>query len=341
MRGRRGIEVTVVGTTTWGTTLAWLVASKGIRTWLLARTRDEADVINQTRVNRRFLPDLALPEALTATSDLEAALAQVGLVVLAVPSHTLRDNLAGMAESIPAGAVIVSAAKGIEPGTGLRMTQVVESLCPRREASVCALSGPNLAREIAKGLPAATVVASRNRDAAAFAQQMLITPAFRVYTNDDVVGVELGGALKNVIALAAGICDGMGYGDNSKAGLITRGLAEITRLAEAAGGSPRTLSGLAGLGDLIATCSSRLSRNHFVGEQLGKGRKLDEILANLDEVAEGVNTTRAALQIARRYGVELPIAEQMHRVLFEGCEPRLAVQDLLSRVAKSEFVAAG
>jgi glycerol-3-phosphate dehydrogenase (NAD(P)+) len=241
-------------------------------------------------------------------------------------------------EYLQEGTIVVSAAKGLEIETTLRMTQVLkEELPPQFHSHLAALSGPNLAREIMAGLPAITVVASENDEAARFVQGLIITPRFRVYTHNDVVGVELAGALKNIIAVGAGISDGLGYGDNAKAAFMTRGLVEIARLGVAAGANPLTFAGLAGLGDLVATCASPHSRNHYVGEQLAQGRSLAEIQASMRMVAEGVPTTIAALQLARRYTVEMPITEQMYQVLFEGKDPRQAVTDLMTRDAKGEL----
>jgi glycerol-3-phosphate dehydrogenase (NAD(P)+) len=226
--------------------------------------------------------------------------------------------------------------------TGRRMSQVLEEELPNHlHPQICVLSGPNLALEIARGKPASTVVASRNGYAAAKAQEMLMSPTFRVYTNEDVIGVELGGALKNIIAIGAGICDGLGYGDNAKAAFITRGLVEITRLGVAAGANPLTFAGLAGMGDLVATCASPLSRNRFVGEQIAKGKRLEEVLASMKNVAEGVYTTVAALRMAKELGVEMPIAQATYQVLFEGLDPRKAVIELMGRPPRPEWEGIG
>lgn len=266
------------------------------------------------------------------------ALQDAALVVLAVPSKSLRDNVRSVRGALPADAIVLSATKGLEAGTGLRMSQVLaQELLAPLVARACVLSGPNLAKEIVRGLPASTVVASRDAAAAALARDLLMTPRFRIYTSDDVVGVELGGALKNVIAVGAGICDGLQAGDNAKAGFITRGLAEITRLGVAAGASPLTFAGLAGLGDLVATCASPLSRNRHVGEQLARGRSLAEVQAAMDNVAEGVDTTVAALRLARELGVEMPITQTTHRVLFEGLDVHAAVQELMGRPPRREW----
>ena len=242
-----------------------------------------------------------------------------------------------MRAALPSNAVIVSATKGIESGTGKRMSEVLADELPASmHDGICALSGPNLSREIIGGKPASTVVASANFDAARAAQRIINSNLFRVYTNEDIVGVEFGGALKNIIALAAGVCDGLNYGDNAKATVITRGLAEIGRLAEAAGANPLTLAGLAGMGDLIATCSSTLSRNHYFGRRLASGESPDAIRGSMDNVAEGVDTTQGAITVAGRLGVEMPIAEAMHSVIFEGVPIERAVSALLERAPRPE-----
>lgn len=332
-------RVAVMGTTMWGTTLAVMLARRGLEVFLWARTQEEARELSERGRNPRRLPDVAFPPGLAVTSALDEAVAGAELVILAVPTQTVRANARLVAALLGPQTLLVSAAKGLELGTAKRPSEVIaEEVHPAMHRYVCALSGPNLARELAWGLPAATVIAARDLDVARRAQGLIMSPLFRVYTNTDLLGVELGGALKNIIALAAGISDGLGAGDNAKAGVITRGLAEITRLSVAAGARAFTLAGLAGLGDLVATCSSRLSRNRYVGEELGKGRPLQEILASLGQVAEGVPTTLAALELAGRLGVEMPIAEGMRRVLFEGLEPRKAVADLMARDAKSELM---
>jgi glycerol-3-phosphate dehydrogenase (NAD(P)+) len=255
-----------------------------------------------------------------------------------VPAQRMRENVLRVRGYLQEGTIVVSAAKGLEIETTLRMTEVLkEELPPRFHSRLAVLSGPNLAREIIAGLPATTVVASENDEAACFVQSLITTPQFRVYTHSDVIGVELAGALKNIIALGAGISDGLGYGDNAKAAFMTRGLAEIARLGVAAGANLLTFAGLAGIGDLVTTCASSHSRNHYVGEQLAQGRSLAEIQASMRMVAEGVPTTIAALQLARRYTIEMPITEQMYQVLFEGKDPRRAVIDLMTRDVKGEL----
>ena len=335
-------KVAVVGTTTWGTTLGIILAQKNISVTLLARTAEESEELETTRQNPRFLPGVEFPDCMSVSCDPPMAMREVGMVVLAVPANSLRDNVRRFQRAIENDPIILSASKGLEMDTGMRMSQVLEDELPRRlHHKICVLSGPNLALEIVDGKPASTVVASREYRVASAAQEVLMSPSFRVYTNEDVIGVELAGALKNIIALGAGICDGLGYGDNGKAAFMTRGLAEITRVGVAAGASPITFAGLAGLGDLIATCSSRLSRNHFVGEQLAAGRRLKDILASMKNVAEGVYTTSAALKMADGLGVEMPIAMATHRVLSEGLDPRQAVVELMGRPPRPEWEGIG
>jgi glycerol-3-phosphate dehydrogenase (NAD(P)+) len=250
----------------------------------------------------------------------------------------MRENARRVNPHVRRETIVLSGAKGLEEETGLRMSQVIaEELGREVHESICALSGPNLSREIASGLPSGTVIASMKDEMAEFVQDVVMTPRFRVYTHDDLVGVELAGALKNIIALGAGAADQLGYGENAKAIFMTRGLAEITRLGVAAGANPLTFSGLAGIGDLVCTCASRHSRNHYVGEELAKGRGLEEVERSMRMVAEGVNTTRAAMKLARRYGVEMPITEQIHEVLFAGKDIQQAIREMLVRDPKREL----
>jgi glycerol-3-phosphate dehydrogenase (NAD(P)+) len=303
----------------------------------LARTDDEARRIRKDGENRRFLPGTPLPSTLEVTASSSEALADAGVVILAVPSQRFRQNLLWIRDSLHTKAIAVSAAKGLELQTGKPMSAVfADEMLPSLARRYCVLSGPNLAKEVIAGKPASTVVASKSRKAAKRVQGLLMSPRFRIYTNDDVIGVELAGALKNIIALGSGICDGLEYGDNAKAAFITRGLAEITRLGVFAGANPLTFAGLAGLGDVSATCFSRLSRNRYVGEELATGRTLSEILESMENVAEGVHTTAAALKLARRLGVEMPIVEATHQILFEGLELNEAVARLMGRPPRSE-----
>ena len=329
--------VVVVGTTTWGTTLSILLASRDIPVTLLTRTSQECQELSARRVNQRFLPQVVFPDSLQVSADPETAMNGRDMVILAVPSSSFRQNVRRIRQALGGVPVILSATKGLEQESGKRMSRVLSEELPADLAERAAvLSGPNLALEIVEGKPASTVVASYNLDVALAAQRLLMCSTFRVYTNQDVIGVELGGALKNIIALDAGIADGLGYGDNGKAAFMTRGLAEITRLGVAAGASPMTFAGLAGLGDLLATCASKLSRNRYVGEQLAQGRPLDDILASMKNVAEGVYTTVAALTMARELNVEMPITQATYQVLFEGLDPRQAVAELMGRPPKPE-----
>ena len=312
-------KVAVVGATTWGTTLSVIMSREGWPVTLLARNPDERDRLECARENSRFLPGIKFPDLLRVSADPAEALPGTAITVIAVPSDRLRENARRIADHIAPDTVVVNAAKGLELPSALRMSQVLsEELPPAVLPRICSLSGPNLAKEILQGKPSTTVVASESPEAAEQAQAVLLSARFRVYTSDDVVGVELGGALKNIVALGAGICDGLEFGENAKAALITRGLAEIARLGVAAGAQPLTFAGLAGVGDVIATCASRLSRNRFVGEQLALGRSWPEIRASMDNVAEGVNATGAALRLAEQLDVEMPIAQTTYRVSARG-----------------------
>lgn len=334
--------VTVVGTTSWGTTLAVVLAQKGLSVHLWARQEEEALGLEAARENRLRLPGILFPPTLTVTASLPQALEGAALVALAVPSQRMRENVRRLAPHLRPHTVVLSAAKGLELDTALRMSQVIWEELPAPERNpCCVLSGPNLSREIAQGLPSATVVAAEDAQVAEQVRDLVMTARFRVYSSHDVAGVELGGALKNIVALGAGMNDGWGYGANAKAAFMTRGLAEITRLGVAAGANPFTFLGLAGLGDLVATCTSPLSRNRRVGEELAKGRPLEPILATLGGVAEGLTTTLAARELARRLGVEMPIAEQTYRVLYEGLDPRQAIAELMSREPKHELEGLG
>ena len=330
-------KVGVVGTTSWGTTLGIILARRGLSVALWARSEAEATTIRKDGQNVRFVPGVEFPPCMSVTSSADEALGDAELAIIAVPSSTLRENVRKVRDSLGKSTVVVSATKGLEVGTGKRISQMLEEELPSTAATgICALSGPNLASEIVEGKPSSTVIASKNADAAEKAQQIINSPRFRVYTNDDIIGVELGGALKNIIALGAGICDGLSYGDNAKAAFLTRGLAEIARLGVAAGANPLTLAGLAGMGDLIATCSSALSRNHHVGEQLAAGKSLDEIRRSMVNVAEGVTTTAAAITLADRLGVEMPITRATYDVLFDEVPLDEAISNLLGRAPRPE-----
>ena len=327
----------VVGATGWGTTLAIITAREGHTVRLLARSDEEAALLRLANENSKYLPGASFPPAMRVTHDPTEALGGADLTILAVPSNTLRRNVRDFGEYIDDGTVIVSAVKGLEIETGSRMSEVIrEEIGVSGLPSICALSGPNLAREIIRGKLSSTVIASPDEDAAKKSQSILNSSVFRVYTNTDIVGVELGGALKNIIAIGAGICDGLQMGDNVKAAFITRGLAEIARLGVAAGAREMTLAGLAGMGDLIATCSSALSRNHQVGRLLSRGKTLADIRSEMHNVAEGINTTAAARDMAAELGVEMPITEVTYRVLFEGMSVDRAVAELMGRAPTPE-----
>jgi glycerol-3-phosphate dehydrogenase (NAD(P)+) len=330
-------SVVVVGAGSWGTTIAAIICTHA-PTVLWGRNPAVVDEIQRVHENRGYLPDIALPESLRATSDLQGACERADVVVMAVPSHGFRAVLKDAAPVIRADVPIVSLSKGLEAGTRFRMTEVVLDVLPEHARErVAVLTGPNLAREVARGQPAATVIACIDPAVATDLQSRFMSSTFRVYTNPDVVGCELAGVLKNVIAIAAGIAAGLGYGDNTLAGLITRGLAEVTRLGVALGGEPLTFAGLAGIGDLVATCVSEQSRNRTVGVELGRGRALDEIVTEMNMVAEGVRSTAAVLELADATGIEMPIASMVGAVLYEHRRPADLVPELMLREAKPEL----
>ena len=326
----------VLGAGSWGTTFAKVLADAGTEVVLWARRPELAAAVRETRENSDYLPGVRLPEGLTATSDPVEAVDGADVVVLALPSQSLRENLAGVAPSLPRGAVLVSLMKGVELGTSKRMSEVITEVADVPVGRVAVVSGPNLAGEIAAGQPAATVVACTDLEVAQRLQSVCTTSYFRPYTHSDVVGCELGGAVKNVIALATGMAEGKGFGDNTKASLITRGLAETARLGAALGADPMTFAGLAGLGDLVATCSSPLSRNRTFGEQLGRGATLEQLLARKQQTAEGVKSCRSILDLARKHDVSMPITEQVVAVVHEGSTPADMLHAFMTRETKSE-----
>jgi glycerol-3-phosphate dehydrogenase (NAD(P)+) len=333
------LKIAIIGTTSWGTTLGVVIAQKGIEVRLWARTKQEATELKSNGPDSSFFSGITFPPQLLITNQLSEALADVKAVIMAVPSQAMRQNIKLIASYITKSMMVVSAAKGLEIGSGKRMSQLIaEEINPRFHSNICVLSGPNLAREVLHGLPAATVIAAENNAVARKVQRLLNTPKLCVFTNTDVIGVELGGALKNIIALGAGIADGLGYGDNAKAAFMTRGLTEITALGVALGANPLTFSGLAGLGDLVATCSSPLSRNHYVGVELTKGRSLTEILSSMTNVAEGVSTTLVAWNLAQKLGLEMPITEKVYQVLYENADPRQAAVEMMGGNARHELV---
>ncbi|NPV92199.1 MAG: NAD(P)H-dependent glycerol-3-phosphate dehydrogenase [Firmicutes bacterium] len=333
---KRGIAV--IGSGSWGTALARLLCNNGWPVFLWGRIEDGIQDIGKYRVNQRFLPGVPLPEGIKITSDEAEAVEKAETVVFVVPSQSLREVVRRFKPHIAPGKVLVSAVKGIENKTHLRMSQVIEEeLGAGFAGKTAVLSGPSHAEEVARDIPTAVVSASADAGLASLVQEIFMTSRFRVYTNQDLVGVELGGALKNVIALSAGISDGLGYGDNTRAALITRGISEIRRLGIAMGANPDTFSGLSGLGDLVVTCNSMHSRNRRAGIMLGQGMKLPEVLAAVGMVVEGVDTSLAADELARRMGVEMPITHQICEVLFEGLTPREAVDRLMLRLRTHEI----
>ena len=331
-------RVGVIGTGAWGTTLAILLAQKGFETTLWEYQTERAEAMERDRENRAFLPDIPFPFSLRVTTNIHEAVVGRELVLLVTPSQRLRENVRAVAPHLSPDAILLSGIKGLEIGSLKRMSEVIaEELPETLRGRIATLSGPNIAREVAKGLPGAAVIAATDRAVAEAARETLNTATFRVYTSSDMIGVELGGALKNIIALGAGANDGWGYGENAKAAFMTRGLAEMARLGIACGANPLTFVGLAGMGDLIATCASPLSRNRYVGLELAKGRKLEEVLAGMKSVAEGVTTTKAARELAERHGVEMPITSTIYSILFEGKNARQGVIELMLRDPKEEL----
>ena len=328
------MKVCVLGAGSWGTAMAAMCAVK-VPTTLWARRPELADSIATASRNDVYLPDVALPAGLRATSALAEAVGGADVVVMAVPSHGFRSVLGAAVADLAGGVPVVSLTKGVEQGSLARMTEVIAEVAPAHPFAV--LTGPNLVGEIVAGHPTASVIATTDAGVAAELQQLFSTGSFRVYTNPDVVGCELGGALKNVVAIAAGVADGLGFGDNTRAALITRGVAELTRLGVALGGQPLTFGGLTGMGDLVATCTSRRSRNRWVGEELAKGRPLAEITAGTRMVAEGVRTSAAVVELAARVGVEMPIADQVVAVLHGLTPAAEVVAALMGRVMKPEL----
>lgn len=328
------MRVAVVGAGSWGTTVSALCC-KNTDTVLWARRKELADELATEHTNESYLPGVRLPQELSATCDLEEAVSSADVVVMAVPSHGFRSVLGEVADHVRPWVPVISLSKGLEQGTNKRMTEVVNDVLPDHPAGI--LTGPNLAREVAVGYPAAAVVAMADARMARALRPVFAGPAFLVFTNLDIIGCELAGVVKNVLAIAAGMVDGMGFGDNTKATLLTRGLTEMTRLGVALGGQPLSFSGLAGMGDLVATCSSSQSRNHRVGEELGKGRRLEEIVGEMNMVAEGVKSSPAILKIAEERGVEMPIVAHVVKVVRDGMDPKDMVRALMARDPKAEF----
>ncbi|KAF0134142.1 MAG: glycerol-3-phosphate dehydrogenase (NAD(P)+) [Candidatus Saganbacteria bacterium] len=326
-------KISVFGAGAWGTTLSILLSENKNDVALWSYEADVAEDILKFRENKKYLPGFQLPAAISPTQDIKSAVIKTNFIILAVPTQFLRGIIEKITKDLSEEALILSASKGIEEKTlKLPLTIISEYY----KGNISAISGPNLAKEIAKGLPAAAVIASKEISSAKKFQSILNSERFRVYTNDDIIGVQLGGALKNVIAIAAGIADGFTLGDNAKSALLIRGMAEITRLGISLGAKAQTFSGLAGMGDLITTCSSNLSRNHHVGLELAKGKKLNEILALMKDIAEGVPTCRAAITLAKQQNIEIPITFEVYQILFEGKDPYKAITSLMKRSPTSE-----
>ena len=331
-------RIAVIGAGGWGTAMAILLKNIDHTVTLYARRSEFVEELATTRVNRTYLPGIQLPEGLLVTGDLNRAVHQADVAVIAVPSHGVQQIARNLASVLTGEEILVSLAKGLERDTFLRMTQVLDREIPQvPDFRICALSGPNLAEEVSRGVPTATVIASMRKSVGVQLQQIFMAPALRVYTHHDMVGVEMGGALKNIIAIAVGISDGLGFGDNTRATLITRGLAEMARLGYAMGGELLTFAGLSGLGDLVCTCTSPHSRNHSAGIRIGRGEKLQDILAGTDMVIEGVKAAHVGQGLAAHYGVELPITQETYRVLYEDKPPRDAVRSLMGREGKYEI----
>jgi glycerol-3-phosphate dehydrogenase (NAD(P)+) len=341
---KKEINITVVGAGSWGTTLAVILAKKGYRIYLWTRSRNVYEEIINSRKNTKYTSDLYIPENVIPFTDTgkEINYFNAEIITFAVPSHVLREVVlkfrGDLEENKENIRCILNVAKGLEMDSNLRLSQVIEQcVSPELASKICVLSGPNIASEVALGLPSVSVVASRNKELLEYLQHILSSDKFRVYSNDDVIGVEIGGAVKNVIAIAAGVSDGLGYKANTKASIITRGLYEITKFGKAMGANPITFSGVAGMGDLIATCISQNSRNRYVGERIAKGEKLNEILKNMYMVAEGIKTTKVVYNISKKMKIEVPITECVYKVIYENLDPSESVRILMTRKIKPEI----
>lgn len=330
-------RIGIIGAGSWGTALAISLAKAGKDVQLWARSKQLVEEMRETRINRVYLGDIPIPGSVRIDSSLDAVTYSNKILVFATPSQSAREVGQQAAASINAGHVLVSVAKGVENDSLKLASEVLEDIAPvvsREQIGV--LYGPSHAEEVARGIPTAVVASAYHRDTAKLIQNVFLSSSFRVYINLDMVGVQIGGAVKNVMAIAAGISDGVGFGDNTKAAIVTRGISEIRRLGVAMGAKPETFSGLAGIGDLVVTCMSGLSRNRYLGEQVGKGRSMDAIVQEMKMVAEGVRTTQSIVALAKRYFVEMPITEAVYRILFEGKKPLEAVSELMEREAKEE-----
>ncbi len=333
------IRIAVLGAGSWGTTLGIVLVENGHDVTLWEYLPEQVEALLRDRENKTFLPGVAIPESIGVTSDIDEAVADAALLLFVVPTHTMRD-VAGRVARAPGlnrDAIVVGASKGLEESTLMRMSEVLAEQLPIPGGRILALMGPSHAEEVSRQIPTSVVIAGTDEGVAGRVQRVFSRPYFRVYTNADLVGVEMGVALKNCIAIAAGILDGLGYGDNTKAALVTRGLSEIARLGVAMGAASETFSGLAGVGDLVVTCLSRHSRNRHVGEEIGKGKTLQRVLDEMVMVAEGVRTTRAAVEMGHKHAVELPIIEMVYKVLFEDRDPREAIDALMTRPLRQEM----
>lgn len=328
-------NIGVLGGGSWGTALAILLNKNGHNVDLWLRNCEEVDKINTARENIKYLPGILLPKTLNVTNDIEKTISSKKIILLAVPSHAVRNTLEAIKEYITKDVIIVNVAKGIENDTLLRVSEIVREILP--EVKYAILSGPSHAEEVAKDIPTAVIVASDDKDTAEYVQEIFMSPKFRVYTNPDVIGVELGGSLKNVVALGAGISDGLKYGDNTKAALMNRGIAEIARLGEKMGANKLTFAGLSGNGDLIVTCTSMHSRNRRAGIKIGEGYSLNEAVESIGMVVEGIKTCKSAFQLAKKYGVSMPITEELYGVLYEGNDVRNSVMNLMLRDKTDEL----
>jgi glycerol-3-phosphate dehydrogenase (NAD(P)+) len=330
------VKVTVLGAGSWGTTLALVLNQNNHLVTCWSFDKNDIEAIKKSKENKKFLPGITIPDSINFSNDLQASINSAKVIIVAIPSHAVRSVVQSIDLSAKKDLIWVNVAKGIENKTLLRVSQVIEEVGQVSPENIGVLFGPSHAEEVSREIPTAIVSASKSRETATLVQNLFMTPYFRVYANLDIVGVELGGALKNIIAVAAGICDGAGFGDNTKAALITRGLVEINRLGVKMGAKPDTFAGLSGMGDLIVTCMSRHSRNRYVGEQIGKGRTLQEVLDEMVMVAEGVKTTASAYELSQKEGIEMPITEQVYKTLFEGKPPAEAMRNLMTRASKIE-----
>jgi glycerol-3-phosphate dehydrogenase (NAD(P)+) len=328
------VKVTVLGAGSWGTTLALVLNQNNHLVTCWSFDKNDIEAIKKSKENKKFLPGITIPDSINFSNDLQASINSAKVIIVAIPSHAVRSVVQSIDLSAKKDLIWVNVAKGIENKTLLRVSQVIEEVGQVSPENIGVLFGPSHAEEVSREIPTAIVSASKSRETATLVQNLFMTPYFRVYANLDIVGVELGGALKNIIAVAAGICDGAGFGDNTKAALITRGLVE--RLGVKMGAKPDTFAGLSGMGDLIVTCMSRHSRNRYVGEQIGKGRTLQEVLDEMVMVAEGVKTTASAYELSQKEGIEMPITEQVYKTLFEGKPPAEAMRNLMTRASKIE-----